>query len=105
MIDLSLLKNFIKIPKFKMDTQQKIVSSLKKGRWVYSLDLKVAYLQIPIHPGSRKYLRIEFQGTVFQFTSLPFGISMALWLFTKMAGVVKDLFHKDGFSLFQYMNA
>ena len=41
---------------------------------------------------------------MFLFTSLPFGISTALWLFTKVMGVMKDLFHKDGLSLFQYMD-
>ena len=36
--DPSLLNNYIRIPKFKMDTPQKIRSSLRKGRWVFSLD-------------------------------------------------------------------
>ena len=83
---------------------QNILSSLKMGCWVYSLDEKDAYLQIPIHPASRKFLRMEFQGMVFQFTSLPFGKNTALWLFSKVVGVVKDLFHKDGLSLFQYLD-
>ena len=30
--------------------------------------------------------------------------STAPWLFTRVAGVVKELFHKDRLSLFQYLN-
>ena len=98
-IDLGLLNDFIQIPNFKMDTPQKIMSSLKKGHWVNNLDLKDAYLQVPIYLRLRKYLRMEFQGTIFQFMPLSFGISMALWLFTR-SGAVKELFHRDGLSPF-----
>ena len=47
---------------------------------------------------------MEFQGTVYQFTALPFRISTAPWLFTKIVRVVKTLFHLNGSSLFQYLN-
>ena len=47
---------------------------------------------------------LEFQDTVFQFRALPFSISTAPWLFTKVAGVVKELFHREGLSLFQYLD-
>ena len=75
---------------------------------MFSLDLKDAYFQIPIHPSSRKYLRLEFRNTVFKFRALPLGISTAPWLccitLTKVMGVVKELFHRDGLSLFQYLD-
>ena len=87
-----------------MDTPQKVLSSLKKGQWVYSIDLKDANFQITIHPASRKFLRMEFPGMVFQFTALPFGISTAPWLFTKVVEVVKELFHRDRLSLHQYLD-
>ena len=72
---------------------------------MFSLDLKDAYFQIPIYPASRKYLRLEFWDTVFQFRALPFGTSTAPWLFTKVVGVVNELFHRDGLSLFQYLDS
>ena len=52
--DLSLLNNYIKILKFKMDTPQKVRASMKQGRWVFRLYLKDAYFQILIiwHPES-----------------------------------------------------
>ena len=47
---------------------------------------------------------MEFQGTVYQFTALPFWISTAPWLFTKVVEVVKSLFHLNSLSLFQYLD-
>ena len=56
-IDLSRLNTFLLIEKFKMKTPESIRTSLIPGEWVSSIDLSDAYLHIPIHPLSRKYLR------------------------------------------------
>ena len=103
-IDLSALNRFLLIPKFKMDTPRNIWKSLQSDTWVFSLDLKDAYFQIPIHKSSRRFLRMEFQGIVYQFKALPFGISTAPWVFTKVVSVVKSMFHLDKMSLFQYLD-
>ena len=79
-----------------MDIPQKVMSSLKKGRWVCSLDLKDAYLQVPI-PISRKNLRMEIKGQ--SISAHP-----SHCLFIRISGVVKEIFHKDGLSLFQYLD-
>ena len=95
-IDLSSLNDFIKIPKFKMDTPQKIRASMKKDHWVLSLDLKEAYFQILIPPRSSRYIRMQCLGKIYQYKALPFGICMAPWFFTIIVNVVKSLFHQSG---------
>ena len=55
-IDLSRLYTFLHVEKFKMETPESIRTSLIPGEWVSSIDLSDAYLHIPIHPNSRKYL-------------------------------------------------
>ena len=103
-IDLSLLNTFLVVRKFKMETPASIRSALRPGMWVFSLDLKDAYFHIPIHPSSRKFLRICFLGKVYQFRALPFGLSSAPWLFTKVMAEVKGLVHQEATSLFQYLD-
>ena len=103
MIDLSLLNDYIQIPKFEMDTPQKVLSS-EKGQYAFSLHLVEAYFQTAIHPSSRKFLRMEFLGAIFQYRAQLFGISMAPWLFTKVVSVVKKLFHQDRLCLLQYVD-
>ena len=59
--DLSSLNQFLAIPKFKMEIPESIRASLRKGEWVTSIDLTDAYLHVPIHSQSQKYLRFHFR--------------------------------------------
>ena len=75
-IDLSSLNKFLAIPKFMMETPESIQASLRKGEWVTSIDLTDAYLHVPIHTHSQKYLRFHHKGVTYQFVSLPFGLAL-----------------------------
>ena len=56
--------------------------------------LKDAYLQVPVHPNSRRYLRFVAFGQVYQFKALCFGLSTAPQVFTRvMAQVSTFLYH------------
>jgi hypothetical protein len=51
---------------------------------------------IPIADSYKKYLRFEFNGTLYEFNSLPFGLSTAPYVFTKiMKQVVASLRARD----------
>ena len=76
-IDLSRVNTFLLVEKSKMETPESIRTSLIPGEWVSLIDLSDAYLHIPIHPNSRKYLRFCHRSQVFQFTSLPFRLAAA----------------------------
>ena len=58
-IDLSRLKGFVDVSHFHMETTQTVLQSLREGDWLVSLDLQDAYLQVPVHPSSRRYLRFS----------------------------------------------
>jgi ribonuclease HI len=103
-IDLSILNTFLVRKTFKMETVKSICSLLHKGAWTFSIDLTDAYFHIPIHPTSRKFLRICYGGRVFQFRALPFGISIAPWLFTKVLSSIKLGTDPRVLALFQYID-
>ena len=88
-IDLSRLNAFLLVERFKMETPEFIRASLIPGEWPLSIDLSDAYLHIPIHPNSRKYLWFCHRSQVFQFTSLPFGLATAPQVFTMIVKEVK----------------
>ena len=75
--DLSSLNNFLVIPKFRMESALSIQRSLKQGQWVISIDVKDAYLHIPIRSAYRKYLMFAYRGKTYRFTVLPFGLATA----------------------------
>ena len=74
-----------------------------EGEWVSSIDLSDAYLHIPIHPNSRKYLRFCLWSQVFQFTSLHFGLGTAPQVFTIIVKEVKLMALSRGLRLHQYL--
>ena len=55
---------------------------------MFSIDLKDAYLQVPIHPDSRSYLWFVADGQVYQFKTLCFGLSRAPQVFTRAMALV-----------------
>jgi hypothetical protein len=69
-----------------MKTLRYVIQSLDIGDWVFSVDLSNAYLHVPICSDSRKYLSFAVEGKVFlfQYRALPFGISVASCLYTKL---------------------
>jgi ribonuclease HI len=103
-IDLSQLNLLLDVPKFRMESVHSIRASLNQGSFGYSVDLRDAYFHILIHPRCRKYLRFTLGDRTYQFRALPFGLSSAPWIFTKVMREVKALSHSQGMILFQYLD-
>ena len=61
-IDLSLLNCFVDVSHFQMETIQSVLLSVCQGDWMASIDLREAYLQVPVHPESRRFLRFMAHG-------------------------------------------
>ena len=61
-----------------------------------SIDLMEAYLQVPVPPVSRHFLRFMFRDTVYQFKALCFGLSTAPQVFTRVLAPVSALLHSMG---------
>ena len=47
------------------------------------VNLKDAYFMVPIAPHHRPLLRFQWQGNIYQFDCLTFGLPSAPWVFTK----------------------
>ena len=71
-IDLSTLNRFVDVSHFQMETIQSVLLSIHPGDWMASIDLREAYLQVPVNPESRPFLRFVTNGQVYQFTSTVF---------------------------------
>ena len=83
-LDLSTLNTFLQQKRFRMETAMSIRESMRPGDWAVSLDLKDAYFHLLIHEADRKFLRFSWEGKVYQFRALPFGLAPAPWVFTKI---------------------
>ena len=103
-IDLSTLNLRIQQTSFKMETLQSVLLSVRPGDWMVSLDFKDAYLQVPMHPDSRKFLRFMVGGKVYQFKVLCFGLSTAPHVFTRVMAPVSAILHRMGVCYRRYLD-
>jgi len=95
---------FVKKQGFKMETLQAILPTLPLGCWMASLDLKDAYFHVPIHPAHWKLLRFAIAGRCYQYRVLPFGLSLAPLVFTRVLGVVVAHLRSQGVCLHAYLD-
>ena len=91
---LSTFNGFITLTKFQMETIASLLGSIRKGDWMFSIDLRDAYVQIPFHPESQPNLRLCLEGSVYQFCALYFGLSTALQVFTRVFALVSEWAHQ-----------
>ena len=103
-IDLSVLNKFIRKETFKMETPELIRSSFVKGEWVTSIDLKDAYFHVPVAFKFRKYMRFMIDDKIYEFLSMPFGLSTAPKIFTNIVVKFKKIAMTRGFNLNQYLD-
>ena len=103
-IDLSHLNRFVDVSHFQMETIQSALLSVRQGDWMASIDLKEAYLQVPVHPDSRHFLRFVFRDRVFQFKALCFGLSTAPQVFTRVMAPVSAILHSLGIHMRRYLD-
>ena len=103
-IDLSTLNLFVDVAHFHMETIQSVLLSVRQGDWMASIDLKEAYLQIPVHPDSRRFLRFVALGRVYQFSALCFGLSTAPQVFSRVMAPVSAILHSWGIRMRRYLD-
>ena len=103
-INLRPLNEHLVVPKFRMETPALIREMTLPGMWATSIDLQDAYLHVLAHPSTRKFLRFYCGGRAFQFRALPFGLSTAPLLFTKLLDTVSCWAHRRGIHLHRYLD-
>ena len=103
-IDLSTLNHYVTSSRFHMETPRSVLNSIRPGDWMISLDLQDAYLQVPVHHDSRRFLRFVLDGKPFQFRVLCFGLTTAPQVFTRIMAPVSAILHRHGVRMLRYLD-
>ena len=103
-IDLTLLNEYIRKEHFKMDHLGVATEMMSKGSYMASLDLRDAYYSVNLHSDFRKYVTFTWGGKIFQFNTMPFGLSPAPRVFTKIMKPVFALLRREGIHCFNYID-
>lgn len=83
-INLRYLNYFVHYEHFKQETFRIVLNLIQEDDFFTSIDLQEAYFAVPIHQEYKKYLKFFWDGQLFQFNCLPFGIASAPRIFTKL---------------------
>lgn len=103
-LNLKLLNEFIIKEHFKLEDHKTVLNMLEQNSFLATIDLKDAYYLVRIRKPDRKYLRFYFDGNLYEFSCLPFGLSTAPYTFTKIMKPVVGYLRSRGFVSVLYLD-
>ena len=101
---LKELNNFTYCEHFKLEDLRTAIRLLQCNSFMCNLDLKDAYLVVPVDAESRNFLRFVFDGKLYQFRSLPFGLCTSPYVFTKILKPVMSHLRSRDFLFTTYLD-
>ena len=102
--NLKDLNFYIEPPHFKLEDWRTVVQLMLPNMYMATLDIEDAYLLVSIHEAHRKYLRFQWRGITYEFQALPFGLSTAPFIFTKIVRVVISCLREENFQSVVYLD-
>lgn len=103
-LNLKTLNKLVYKHHFKMEDIRTAAKLVTKHAYMATIDLKEAYFLVPIHPSHRKYLRFRFNSKLFEFNCLPYGLTSAPFVFTKLLKPLLALLRGQGHTLVAYLD-
>jgi len=108
-IDLRHVNKYIKTTKFRYEDLSTLSEMFKEGDYFTKFDLTSGYHHIDIHPEHWKYLGFEWlfsngQTRFFHFVVLPFGLSPACYVFTKVLRPLVKKWRSSGIRSILYID-
>jgi hypothetical protein len=104
-IDLSRnLNAHLEYEYFQYSCVDDAVEASYPGCWYGKLDLSNCFLSFPLHPSVRRYFCFRFDGRLYQFTHMPFGLSIAPRVCTQLLSVVAFALTRAGIRHVRYLD-
>ena len=103
-LNLKALNQYVPRQHFKMEGAHMLPDILQVQDWMVKIDLKEAYYAVPVHPDSQGFLSFLWNQTQYQFTCLPFGLSCAPRIFTKVMKPIVGFLRERGVRLIIYID-
>lgn len=103
-LNLKPLNRYLKYFHFKMESINMVTDLLQKGMWLCKIDFKDAYFAVPVDAQHRKFLQFQWKGKTFQYKCLPFGLSTAPYVFTKLTKPLVSILREEGIKLIIFLD-
>lgn len=103
--DLRHLNKFLRRPPhFKMEDLGAVAAQLQEGDQLLSYDLEQGYYHVELHPSIRQFFGFQFEGQYYMWNVLPFGLSTAPLVFTKVMRPVVNHLRQIGLRINLYLD-
>lgn len=103
-LNLKKVNFFVDSPHFKMETIKTATNLVSPDYFMVVIDLKDAYHAISIGMNSQKYLKFRWRGQLYKYKCLPFGLSIAPFLYTKITKPIVAKLRAQGIVLVAYLD-
>ena len=121
-LNLKAFNKFVVPPSFRMETLRTVMDCLGEAAqqrqntsehlrdlslsetWAISIDSRDAYFHVAVAPEYTRYLRFAYNGRAFEFLGLPFGLSTAPIVFTRIVRVIEAFPKVQGVDMHQYLD-
>ena len=80
----------------RLDVVLRQIVKLGIGTQMAKMDIESAYRMVPVHPGDRPLLAVQWAGRTFFDTRLPFGLRSAPKIFSAVADALQWTFRSQG---------
>ena len=107
-LDLRHVNQFVEKQKVKFEGVNEALQYANQGKHMIKFDLKSGYHHIDIHPDFHKFLGFSWKfgdkTKYFEFNVLPFGLSSAGHIFTKVVRVLVKYWRSRGIPVIVYLD-
>ena len=103
-INLRHLNKFVHYDHFKQETFKVVLDLLQRNDFLTSIDLTDAYFSISVHSEDQKFLKFFWNGRMYKFVCVCFGLKSAPFLFTKVLKPVYAWFRQQNIRCSYYID-
>lgn len=91
-------------PSFKLEHAPKAAAMMKPGDFMFTVDMKSGYHQIPLKPSFRRLCCFQWRDRVYRWRVLPFGLSSAPRAYTKLSRCLLAYWRSKGIRVSNYID-
>ena len=103
-LNLKKFNDFVQYEHFKMETLDHICELMTEGCFMCVVDFSDAYLTTPINEDHVQFLKFRYEGKIYMYLVLPFGLACAPRYFTKLCKVPLIVLRRDRHIVVMYID-
>lgn len=95
---------YFPVQKFKMEHIQVALSLVQPGDLLFAIDMQAGYHQIPLKPFMKQFMCFEWQGRVYRWDVLPFGLATAPRAYSRLGKALLKHWRAQGIRCSSYID-